>query len=112
MPNFWYLTTPLEGQQLRYCGSGVGYDDVIIDGNPEEMKVGRCVDTREDPIIDYNNSLSRITLRATKLSRSLGRCFVSRVHPASAHVVSQHAKGSIGYEGVRASPTGPHALCV
>lgn len=28
-----------EGQQLRYCGSGVGYDDVIIDGNPDEMKV-------------------------------------------------------------------------
>lgn len=29
----------LEGQQLRYCGLGVDYDDVIIHGNPGEMKV-------------------------------------------------------------------------
>ena len=28
-----------EGQQLRYCGYGVGYEDVIITGNPDEMKV-------------------------------------------------------------------------
>lgn len=28
-----------EGQQLRYCGVGAGFDDVIIDGNPDEMKV-------------------------------------------------------------------------
>lgn len=31
----------IEGQQLRYCGIGVGFEDVIIDGNPEEMKVRR-----------------------------------------------------------------------
>jgi hypothetical protein len=30
---------PVEGQQLRYCGNGVGYDDVIIKGNPDDMKV-------------------------------------------------------------------------
>lgn len=28
-----------EGQQLRYCGVGVGFDDVYIDGNPAELKV-------------------------------------------------------------------------
>lgn len=28
-----------EGQQLRYCGSGFGYDDIIIKGNPDDMKV-------------------------------------------------------------------------
>lgn len=33
------LTSFVEGQQLRYCGIGVGYDDIIIKGNPEEMKV-------------------------------------------------------------------------
>lgn len=29
----------LEGQQLRYCGFGADYDDVIIHGDPGEMKV-------------------------------------------------------------------------
>lgn len=28
-----------EGQQLRYCGVGHGYDDVFIKGDPGEMKV-------------------------------------------------------------------------
>jgi len=32
----------VEGQNLRYCGIGAGYDDVIIDGNLDELKV--CVD--------------------------------------------------------------------
>lgn len=27
-----------EGQQLRYCGVGAGFDDVIIDGNLDELK--------------------------------------------------------------------------
>lgn len=39
------LITPVpfllsEGQQLRYCGFGVGFDDVIIKGDPSQMKVG------------------------------------------------------------------------
>lgn len=29
----------LEGQQLRYCGVGAGFDDVIVDGNLDELKV-------------------------------------------------------------------------
>ena len=28
-----------EGQQLRYCGIGRGYDDIFIKGNPSDMKV-------------------------------------------------------------------------
>lgn len=27
-----------EGQQLRYCGVGAGFDDIIIDGNLDELK--------------------------------------------------------------------------
>lgn len=27
----------VEGQQLRYCGIGTGYDDMYIQGNPAEM---------------------------------------------------------------------------
>jgi hypothetical protein len=29
----------LEGQQLRYCGIGTKFEDVIIQGNPDELKV-------------------------------------------------------------------------
>jgi hypothetical protein len=28
----------IEGQQLRYCGVGLGYDDIYIQGNPAELK--------------------------------------------------------------------------
>ena len=27
------------GQNLRYCGIGAGYDDIVIDGNLDELKV-------------------------------------------------------------------------
>ena len=30
--------TSAEGQQLRYCGIGLGFDDVYIQGNPGELK--------------------------------------------------------------------------
>jgi len=32
----------LEGQNLRYCGVGAGYDDIIINGNLDELKV--CIE--------------------------------------------------------------------
>ncbi|KAI6039787.1 hypothetical protein EDC04DRAFT_1612968 [Pisolithus marmoratus] len=35
IPIFWSA----QGQQLRYCGTGAGYEDVIIKGDPGEMKV-------------------------------------------------------------------------
>lgn len=34
VPIFWSA----QGQQLRYCGVGAGFDDVIVKGSPEEMK--------------------------------------------------------------------------
>ena len=34
IPVFWSA----QGQQLRYCGVGAGFEDVIIKGNPQEMK--------------------------------------------------------------------------
>lgn len=30
--------TFIEGQQLRYCGIGSGFDDIYIQGNPGELK--------------------------------------------------------------------------
>lgn len=33
------LSRNVVGQQLRYCGIGQHYDDVIINGDPGEMKV-------------------------------------------------------------------------
>lgn len=35
VPVFWSA----QGQQLRYCGVGAGFDDIIIDGSTEAMKV-------------------------------------------------------------------------
>lgn len=37
------ITLCAEGQQLRYCGYAAGHDDIIIKGNPEEMKVCDCI---------------------------------------------------------------------
>ena len=35
-----FLISPfIEGQQLRYCGVGAGYDDIIIDGSLDDLKV-------------------------------------------------------------------------
>lgn len=34
------ISITLEGQQLRYCGLGHSYDDIHIQGNPAELKVG------------------------------------------------------------------------
>ena len=35
-----FLILPfIEGQQLRYCGVGAGYDDIIVDGSLDDLKV-------------------------------------------------------------------------
>ena len=36
-PVFWSA----QGQQLRYVGNGTGFDDVLVKGDPSELKV--CV---------------------------------------------------------------------
>lgn len=42
-PNFSlgiiYSILQSEGQQLRYCGLGHSYDDILVKGNPAELKV-------------------------------------------------------------------------
>lgn len=37
-PHFYFVSS--EGQQLRYCGFGAKHEDVIIKGEPGDMKVG------------------------------------------------------------------------
>jgi hypothetical protein len=32
------LTRGLTKEGLRYCGVGVGYDDIFVQGNPAELK--------------------------------------------------------------------------
>jgi hypothetical protein len=33
------MSVNVEGQQLRYCGIGSKYEEIIIKGDPMEMKV-------------------------------------------------------------------------
>ena len=60
------LALRLEGQQLRYAGNGIGYEDVIIKGNPDELKVSSHL-----ILFGHNskwlNSLLRTTPKAKKL---------------------------------------------
>lgn len=39
-----YHGSNVVGQQLRYCGIGHQYDDVIIEGDPGAMKVSKLVE--------------------------------------------------------------------
>jgi NADPH-dependent 2,4-dienoyl-CoA reductase/sulfur reductase-like enzyme len=66
VPIFWSA----QGQQLRYCGIGVGYDDIIIKGNPDEMKFiayyvkeGKVVavsSMQNDPVVSKASELLRV----------------------------------------------------
>lgn len=42
------MATRLEGQQLRYCGLGHGYDDVFVKGNPGELKASDTMEADLD----------------------------------------------------------------
>ncbi|ESK86596.1 rhodocoxin reductase [Moniliophthora roreri MCA 2997] len=67
-PVFWSA----QGQQLRYCGYGVGFDDVIIKGDPNEMKFiayyvkqGKIVavaSMQNDPVVSKASELLRLGL--------------------------------------------------
>ncbi|KAF8623679.1 hypothetical protein AX17_007377 [Amanita inopinata Kibby_2008] len=71
IPIFWSA----QGQQLRYCGVGHQYDDVIIKGNPEEMKFiayyvkqGKIVavaSMQNDPVVSKASELLRLGLMPT-----------------------------------------------
>ncbi|KIJ14286.1 hypothetical protein PAXINDRAFT_12937 [Paxillus involutus ATCC 200175] len=68
IPIFWSA----QGQQLRYCGLGVGYDDVILNGDPGEMKfiayyvkegqVVAVASMQNDPVVSKASELLRLGL--------------------------------------------------
>ncbi|CAE6416459.1 unnamed protein product [Rhizoctonia solani] len=68
VPIFWSA----QGQQLRYCGIGTGYDDVIIKGNPGDMKfvayyvkgekVIAVSSMQNDPVVSKCSELMRLEL--------------------------------------------------
>ncbi|KAG1747078.1 uncharacterized protein EDB91DRAFT_1116111 [Suillus paluster] len=68
VPIFWSA----QGQQLRYCGIGADYDDVIIHGTPGEMKFiayyvnsGKVVavaSMQNDPVVSKASELLRLGL--------------------------------------------------
>ncbi|KAI0349718.1 hypothetical protein OH77DRAFT_1431756 [Trametes cingulata] len=79
IPVFWSA----QGQQLRYCGVGAGYDDVIIDGNPEEMKFiayyakdGKIVamaSMQRDPAVTKGSELLRLGLMPSAAEIKAGK---------------------------------------
>ncbi|KAG9083863.1 hypothetical protein FS749_005679 [Ceratobasidium sp. UAMH 11750] len=68
VPIFWSA----QGQQLRYCGIGTGFDDVIIKGDPDEMKfiayyvkggqVIAVASMQNDPVVSKSSELMRLKL--------------------------------------------------
>lgn len=68
VPVFWSA----QGQQLRYCGIGAGFEDVIIKGNPNEMKfiayyvkenrVIAVASMQNDPAVSKASELLRLGL--------------------------------------------------
>ncbi|KDQ56956.1 hypothetical protein JAAARDRAFT_35554 [Jaapia argillacea MUCL 33604] len=68
IPVFWSA----QGQQLRYCGVGAGFDDVIIKGDPGEMKfiayyvknnkVVAVASMQNDPVVSKASELLRLGL--------------------------------------------------
>ncbi|KAI0366285.1 hypothetical protein BV20DRAFT_971998 [Pilatotrama ljubarskyi] len=79
IPVFWSA----QGQQLRYCGVGAGYDDVIIDGNPEELKFvayyakdGKIVamaSMQRDPAVTKGSELLRLGLMPSAAEIKAGK---------------------------------------
>ncbi|KAI0806103.1 hypothetical protein BC629DRAFT_1282845 [Irpex lacteus] len=68
VPVFWSA----QGQQLRYCGVGAGFEDVIIDGNLDELKfvayyvkgdkVIAVASMQRDPAVSKASELLRLGL--------------------------------------------------
>ncbi|KAH9902894.1 hypothetical protein C8Q73DRAFT_635454 [Cubamyces lactineus] len=83
VPVFWSA----QGQQLRYCGVGAGYDDIIIDGNPEEMKFiayyakeGKIVamaSMQRDPAVMKGSELLRLGLMPSAAEIKAGKDVLS-----------------------------------
>jgi NADPH-dependent 2,4-dienoyl-CoA reductase/sulfur reductase-like enzyme/nitrite reductase/ring-hydroxylating ferredoxin subunit len=68
VPVFWSA----QGQQLRYCGIGSGFDDIYIQGNPGELKfiayyfqggqVIAVASMQNDPVVSKASELLRLGL--------------------------------------------------
>ncbi|KLO13068.1 flavo protein [Schizopora paradoxa] len=79
IPIFWSA----QGQQLRYCGLGVGYDDIHITGNPAELKFvayyfkgGRVVavaSMQADPLVTKCSELMRLGLMPSPAEIKAGK---------------------------------------
>ncbi|KAI0787999.1 hypothetical protein C8Q74DRAFT_1255286 [Fomes fomentarius] len=83
VPIFWSA----QGQQLRYCGVGSGYDDVIIDGNPDELKfvayyvkgdkVIAVASMQKDPVVVKASELLRLGLMPSPTEIRAGKDLLS-----------------------------------
>ncbi|OJT01779.1 Apoptosis-inducing factor 1 [Trametes pubescens] len=83
VPVFWSA----QGQQLRYCGVGAGYDEVFVDGNPDEMKfvayyakagtIVAVASMQRDPLVMKASELIRLGLMPTLAEIRAGKDVLS-----------------------------------
>ncbi|KAI0749874.1 hypothetical protein C8Q80DRAFT_1313956 [Daedaleopsis nitida] len=95
VPVFWSA----QGQQLRYCGVGAGYDDVIIDGSTEEMKfvayyakkdkIVAVASMQRDPVVVKASELLRLGLMPSASEIKAGK------DPLSVDIASVNAKPKV-----------------
>jgi len=79
VPIFWSA----QGQQLRYCGIGEKYDDIIIQGNPDELKfaafyvkdnkVVAVASMQKDPLVTRCAELLRLGVMPTPAEIRAGK---------------------------------------
>ncbi|KZT56682.1 flavo protein [Calocera cornea HHB12733] len=91
VPIFWSAL----GQQLRYCGIGTSFDEVIIQGNPEELKflayyvaggkVMAVASMQNDPVVMQCSELIRHDIMPTPAELKEGK------DPMSIDISSSHA---------------------
>ena len=72
-----------EGQQLRYCGVGAGFDDVIIDGDADALKfvayyvkgdkVVAVASMQRDPVVSKASELLRLGLMPSPAELRAGK---------------------------------------
>ncbi|THH31451.1 hypothetical protein EUX98_g2754 [Antrodiella citrinella] len=83
VPVFWSA----QGGQLRYCGVGAGFDDVIVDGNLDELKFvvyyvkeGKVVavaSMSRDPVVSKASELLRLGLMPSPAELRAGKDLLS-----------------------------------
>jgi len=79
IPVFWSA----QGQQLRYCGLGIGYDDIHITGNPAELKfiayyfkgerVVAVASMQADPLVAKASELMRLGIMPSAAEIKAGK---------------------------------------